>query len=83
MPIGNHYETITDFAPGQDSLDLTGMGHMVFGGQSTSLTPGHVDWYTSGGNTFVFGDVNGDGKADFMIKLLGVHPLAATDFHLA
>ncbi len=35
-----------------------------------------------GGNTYVYGSTNGDATADFCIKLLGVHTLAATDFIL-
>ncbi len=34
------------------------------------------------GNTYVYGSTNGDATADFCIKLLGVHTLAASDFIL-
>ena len=30
----------------------------------------------------VYGDLNGDGVADFQFKLLGVHALQAGDFYL-
>jgi Ca2+-binding RTX toxin-like protein len=37
---------------------------------------------TSGGDTLIQGDVNGDGRADLMIRLLGKHSLTAADFDL-
>jgi hypothetical protein len=36
--------------------------------------------YTDGGNTIIYGDVNGDRVADFSIKLLGHILLYGTDF---
>jgi Ca2+-binding RTX toxin-like protein len=36
----------------------------------------------SGGNTYVYGNVNGDATADFCIKILGVHNLTSSDFVL-
>ncbi|KUR72231.1 hypothetical protein AQZ52_02805 [Novosphingobium fuchskuhlense] len=35
-----------------------------------------------GGNTYVYGSVNGDATADFCIKILGVHTLTSSDFVL-
>lgn len=35
-----------------------------------------------GGNTYVYGNVNGDTLADFCIKIAGVHTLTASDFVL-
>jgi hypothetical protein len=35
-----------------------------------------------GANTFVAGDVDGNGRADFSTQLIGTHVLAATDFVL-
>lgn len=35
-----------------------------------------------GGNTYIYGSTNGDAKADFCIKLIGVHTLSAADFVL-
>lgn len=35
-----------------------------------------------GGNTYVYGNVNGDATADFCIKILGVHTLTSSDFVL-
>jgi len=36
----------------------------------------------SGGNTYVYGSVNGDATADFCIKILGIHNLTSSDFVL-
>ncbi|HET9160981.1 MAG TPA: Ig-like domain-containing protein [Caulobacteraceae bacterium] len=74
-------ESITDFTAG-DKIDLTGVGHLTFDGQSTSAHANAVDWYLSGGNTYVIADVNGDGRADMMIQLVGNHSLSASDFLL-
>lgn len=35
-----------------------------------------------GGNTYVYGNVNGDATADFCIKILGIHTLTSSDFIL-
>lgn len=35
-----------------------------------------------GGNTYVYGNVNGDANADFCIKILGIHTLTSSDFVL-
>lgn len=35
-----------------------------------------------GGNTYVYGNVNGDTTADFCIKILGIHTLISSDFVL-
>ena len=43
---------------------------------------GQLRYLFSGGDTFVQGDTNGDGKADFLIFLEGTHSLTATDFVL-
>jgi len=45
---------------------------------STTVTANSINWFVSGLNTFVQGDVNGDGVADFMIRLNGVHTLSTT-----
>ncbi|QNM82911.1 calcium-binding protein [Sphingomonas sabuli] len=43
---------------------------------------GELRYVQNAGNTFVMGDTNGDGAADFMIRLDGLHSLAASDFLL-
>jgi Ca2+-binding RTX toxin-like protein len=77
-------DLITDFATG-DIIDLTaithGAGHFIGAAQFTH----HVDEVravTSGGQTSIFVDVNGDGNADMQIRLSGTHIMVATDFHL-
>ena len=74
-------ERITDFSAG-DKLDLTGLGHLDFSGQTQTTSADHVNWYFSGGDTFVVADVNGDGRPDFIVELIGQHTLSANDFLL-
>lgn len=45
-------------------------------------TEGELRTFTSGGNTFVTGDTNGDGTGDFFLRVNGVIPLVASDFGL-
>lgn len=75
-------DTITDFQNGVDKVDLSGLGHMTFKGESATVGAHQVSWYLSGGNTFVIGDVSGDGKADFIIQLSGAHAMTGSDFLL-
>jgi Ca2+-binding RTX toxin-like protein len=76
-------DTITDFQAGTDKLDLSDLGHMTFKGQSATVSAHAVNWYVSGTDTFVTGDVTGDGKADFIIQLKGSLALSGSDFLLA
>ena len=63
----------------------TGIQHLTFGGQ---IAPGDpvgndkVEFYKQAGNTFVVADINGDGVADFTVKILGLFTLDAGDFVL-
>jgi hypothetical protein len=85
-------DTIADFVHGTDKISLSGMdastrasGNQAFtfiGAQGFHKVAGELKAYQSSGNTYVAGDVNGDGAADFTIKALGVHTFAATDFML-
>lgn len=43
---------------------------------------GELRFRESGGNTFIEGDTNGDGVADFVIRLDGIHTLVESDFLL-
>ncbi|QNM81852.1 calcium-binding protein [Sphingomonas sabuli] len=43
---------------------------------------GQLRYQQAGGNTYITGDVDGDGIADFMIRLDGMHALVAGDFVL-
>jgi 23S rRNA (adenine2030-N6)-methyltransferase len=82
---------ITDFTPAQgDLIDLSGIdanalpgGDQEFafiGTAAFSGTPGELRDDAGGGTTLVSGDVNGDGTADFAIRLAGDHTLAAGNF---
>ena len=76
-------DTITDFQNGTDRIDLSDLGHMTFKGQSATVGAHQMSWYVSGNNTFVIGDVTGDGKSDFIIQVSGVHAMTSSDFLLA
>ena len=85
-------DLITDFQPALDKLDLSGIdaNASLSGNQGfTFLGAGAFDNHAAEliyqviqGSAFVRGDVNGDGAADFTIKLQNVSSLAATDFRL-
>lgn len=51
------------------------------GSHSFSHTAGELRYFQSNGDTFVQGDTNGDGQADFLIMLAGCQ-LVAADFLL-
>lgn len=84
---------ITDFSRGQgDRISLSGIDANVgrdrdqafsfIGTREFSNVAGQLRHYHEGGNTFVTGDVNGDGVGDFTIALAGEQMLSATDFFL-
>jgi Ca2+-binding RTX toxin-like protein len=85
-------DRITDFVAGQDKIDLSAVdANSVVGGDQAfsfigtsafSGTAGELHYQQIGGNTYVSGDTNGDGLADFMVKLDGLHTLVGTDFGL-
>ena len=81
-PNGTDY--IGDFKPGTDKLDFsayTKAGHdLTFVGTAPLTGPGQVDYSTSGGFTFVEGDVTSAGGADFEIQMAGSLNLQASDF---
>lgn len=79
---GNKVETITNWISGTDHIDLSAFGPLSFGGQTTHTAPNTVDWFNSGGNTYVVAETNGHGRPDLMIELIGVHQLASSDFLL-
>jgi len=90
-------DTIVDFTTG-DKIDISqidaqvqasgyglpGDQAFVFIGQNHfhNHTGGELRYEVSGGNTYVYGEFNGDTNADFCIKLDGVHTLTAADFIL-
>ena len=90
---GTARDTITDFAQGSDRIDLSDIdpiagvignqafafiGEAAFSGKAGQLRVDHTD----ATKTVIYGDVNGDGIADFAIHVAGNVPLNAGDFIL-
>ena len=84
-------DIITDFQSG-DVINLSGVdadsgtvGDQAFtliGSAAFSGAAGELRLYHHNGNTYVAGDVDGDGAADFQIRLTGFHSLGADSFVL-
>ncbi len=84
-------DRIEDFAYG-DRISLSPVdanttlsGNQAFhflGSSAFDGTAGALHYEQTGGNTYISGDTNGDGIADFMIKLDGLHTLSSGDFLL-
>ncbi|TMM46198.1 calcium-binding protein [Qipengyuania marisflavi] len=85
-------DIITDFTHAQgDLIDLrsidakVGAGNQAFtfiGDAAFSGNAGELRFEQIGSSTRVYADVDGDGVADFMIRLNGLHDLQASDFML-
>ena len=85
------WDTIQDFARG-DRIDLRGLdadatraGNQAFDFIGTDWLEGSGDlgvYRDRGGWTSVQGDVNGDGRYDFSIRVAGHHDFQASDFLL-
>lgn len=86
-------DRITDFSRQQgDIISLASIDAKVatsandafkfIGTKAFSREAGQLRYDQAGGSTFVYGDVNGDGIADFQIEILGSVKFAATDFIL-
>lgn len=87
-------DLIQDFTPGSDKIDLgaidangadAGDGTFSFqaaSGAAFTGVVGQLHFLTSGANTIVEGDINGDKIADFQIELTGLKALQAIDFVL-
>ncbi|MCA0399196.1 MAG: cadherin domain-containing protein [Proteobacteria bacterium] len=92
--VGALSDIILDFTRGQDKIDVTtidanaglaGNQNFAFVGTGAFTgTAGQLRYDTTAGDGFthIFGDVNGDGVADFEIRLQGNYTLTATDFIL-
>lgn len=84
----NSADRITDFTRGQDKIslnliDLPGKADFSFIGTSTfHKVVGELRYQVQNGGAYVEGDLNGDGLADFSIKLDNVTKLTASDFLL-
>ena len=90
-------DRIVDFTAG-DKIDLSAIdalvsasGYGASGNQAFHFigtngfhnhTGAELRYEVSGGNTYIYGSVNGDTSADFAIKLDGVHTLTSLDFVL-
>jgi len=85
-------DEITDFTHGEDHIRLnyvdansTVTGDQAFAFMGISAFDGHAGelrYEQISGNTYVEGDTNGDGVADFMIRVDGLHTLTSGDFAL-
>ncbi len=85
-------DRIRDFSRAQgDQIDLslidaiTGSaddGFSFIGSGAFTNVAGQLRAIVSGGQTLLSGDTNGDGVADFLIRIDGVHTLVAGDFSL-
>jgi Ca2+-binding RTX toxin-like protein len=85
-------DLIQDFTHGEDHIRLnfvdansTLSGDQAFqfmGAGSFDGHAGELRYEEISGNTYISGDTNGDGTADFMIRVDGLHELASSDFVL-
>lgn len=85
-------DEIVDFTSGQDTIDLSGVdANSLLGGDQAftligtgafSNAAGELRYEQISGNTYITGDTNGDGIADFMIKIDGSHTFTSSDFGL-
>jgi len=91
--VGTGYvDTITDFTHGDDKIQLnlidaktsttTNDTFSFIGTASFHNVAGELRYVVQGADSYVYGDVNGDGVADFSILLKGVTALVASDFVL-
>jgi hypothetical protein len=92
----NKTDTITDFKSGEDKIQFmfdldknkadiqykcTFISNSAFSKKAGEVRYSEV--YTEGSNTYILvqGDTNGDGKADFTLKLMGISSIEKTDFY--
>jgi Ca2+-binding RTX toxin-like protein len=65
-----------------NSLVTGDQAFSFIGGAAFSHSAGELRAYQQSGVTYVAGDTNGDGVADFLIRVDGLHTLTAADFIL-
>jgi serralysin len=76
-------DTIGDFVQGEDTIDLSAIADFMFIGTMEFMEMANeLRYETDGGKTLVYGDVDGDGEADFKLQLNGTYTLTAEDFGL-
>ena len=84
-------DTIQDFSPGSDRIDLHDIDANItlandqafnFIGAAAFVNPGDLQYVPFGGDTILRGDVDGDLSADFAIVLNGTPALTAADIDL-
>ena len=77
-------DTILDFSSAEgDRIHLSAMGRFHFiADAGFSGTAGELRWAAAPDGISVLGDIDGDGMADFAIRLAGVTAVTATDFIL-
>ena len=90
LPGSANRDVITDFAPGSDKIDLTGIDAdaPVAGNQAftwvdgNALTgAGQLGFFTSGADTTVRASIDADATAEFQIQLTGLRTLTVDDFY--
>ncbi|PLS23173.1 calcium-binding protein [Neptunicoccus cionae] len=78
---GKFSDTIMDFEQGVDFLDFSAFGAEFIGDAKFSGTGAEVQATNDGsGNSILIVDVNGDGKGDMRIDVMGVEDLMADSF---
>ncbi|PWR22985.1 hypothetical protein DKG74_10260 [Zavarzinia aquatilis] len=84
-------DLVTDFGTGDlivltaidaDSTTMANDAFVFIGTDAFGNVAGQLRQFDDGTDTFIEGDVNGDGMADFQVQLAGNLMLAATDFLL-
>lgn len=76
-------DQVADFSQSDgDRIDLSAAGHFTFVGEAAFSGQAGELRYRIDGATYLSGDVDGDGQADFVIKLSGLIELTAADFML-
>ena len=80
-------DQITDFVRGTDKIslsqvDLGGKDFNFIGTSNFHKTVGELRYQVQNGDAYVQGDINGDGAADFTIKVDKITKLTSSDFML-